>query len=244
MTLDIIKPQIFPKDKIEAGVVTKNKALNPPFGLSFSAADFIPESEVEKAHKLLAEYLQVKVSAMKFQHQIHGDDIQIIDFSTGYNESDGMITNLAGLALNVKLADCAGVLIYDTQNSAIGVFHSGWRGTKLNTAGKGIRKMSENYGSEPEKLLVYITPCASAEKYEAGREFKEYFPNSVLTAENGKYYFDNRKEIKNQLTNSGISESNIEISRHCTISNENLHSYRREGEKAGRMTAFIMMKRP
>ncbi|MCK5742328.1 MAG: polyphenol oxidase family protein, partial [Chlorobi bacterium] len=87
-------------------------------------------------------------------------------------------------------------------------------------------------------LKVYLSPCASVKKYETGQEFKEYFPDSVIQS-GEKYYFDNHKEIKNQLIQSGINADNIEVSDVCTISDTDYHSFRRDGNKSGRMSAFI-----
>jgi hypothetical protein len=53
------------------------------------------------------------------------------------------------------------------------------------------------------------------------------------------FLFDNVAEIKHQLLEAGLYEQNISISGLCTIRDERFHSYRRDGERAGRMVAFI-----
>ncbi|MGB9911954.1 MAG: polyphenol oxidase family protein, partial [Candidatus Kapaibacteriota bacterium] len=95
----------------------------------------------------------------------------------------------------------------------------------------------------PRNLLVYISPLASGKRYEVGEDVAKLFPLSTIPTPNGKYFFDNRKEIIYQLKETGVEEKNIEYSPLCTISNTNLHSYRRDKEKSGRMAAFIGLKK-
>ncbi len=91
-------------------------------------------------------------------------------------------------------------------------------------------------------MQIYISPAAGGNVYEIGEEVAKFFPRSIKPTTNGKYLFDNKHEIYLQLTDAGANSDNIEISQECTISNPNLHSYRRDKEKSGRMSAFISMK--
>lgn len=231
----------FPQE-INAGVTLRNLTEFPPFGFSISKTELIDEKQIEENRKSLSDYLGVDYSKMKFQKQVHSDFIRIIDENSETLESDGMITNVQGLVLNVSIADCAAILIYDKFNKVIAGIHSGWRGTKLNIAGKAIALMQENFGTQPSNLICYISACASGKNYEVGEEVAQFFPNSITKLNSGKYLFDNKNEIKNQLIQSGISENSLHISEICTIENENYHSFRRDKDKSGRMSAFISLK--
>jgi polyphenol oxidase len=242
--IDIIKPSIFPVDDIVSGVTLKNSQYFGGKGISFSnvGAKIYSNYEVEQSIEMLSNTIGIPQKSLKFQKQVHGLGIQIVDESTGLNLSDGLITNIRGLALAVKIADCAAVLVDDPVNKAIGAFHSGWKGTMLNIVKTGIEIMAIHYGTSPSDLLVYISPCASGKKYEVKWDVAQYFPDSIEQVSPDQYLFDNKKQIREQLTDIGVIESNIEISDICTISDMNYHSYRRDKENSGRMAAFIGMK--
>ena len=236
--IEITTPDIFENKKIISGVTRRNLRLFPEIGFNITSSEIISADEVIKHKQVLADNLSLPLEKCIFQKQVHGDRIDIITNNYQLIERDGMISNIKGIVLNINIADCCAVLFHDPVNEAVGAVHSGWRGTKLNISSKAIVMMKQEFGSTPKDIRVYLSPCASVAKYETGAEFKKYFPDSVIKSE-GKYYFDNYKEIKNQLIQAGINLDNIEISGICTISDTDYHSFRRDGNKSGRMSAFI-----
>jgi len=241
MSIKLLHPNIFPKDRIISGVTLKNQHLFPKTGLTFTPSPLCTKYEVANYKKMLAVEIGVDYNKLKFQHQIHSDIIRIIDQNSDESDSDGMITNEQGLILCVKIADCAAILVYDPTNQAIAAIHSGWRGTKQNIVAKAISKMSEQYGSRPEDIKVYLSPCSSGKKYEVGEEVAELFPRSIEPIGERKYLYDNLNEILLQLGECGILTENIETSGICTIENKEFHSYRRDRARSGRMCAYIGM---
>jgi YfiH family protein len=240
--LDLIKPSIFP-NVIAAGITKSNNEKFPPHGFSIFPGDIYTPEETEVYRELLASELNIKRSNIKLQKQVHGSDIIIAYKESPYIEplpfSDGMITNERRIALIAAVADCAAVMAYDPKNNAIGIFHSGWRGTKENISSKGIEMMDKTFQSNPQDILVYVSPCADGESYEVKEDVAQYFPDAVKKIDDGKYLLDIRKQIKSQMLEAGVPEKNMEISSECTITNKNLHSYRRDKQKSGRMAAFI-----
>ena len=235
-------PSIFDKDKIIAGVTHRNPDLFPGSGFSISNGQIYSDDEVKHQREYLAVYLATDPAGLKFQKQVHASHIRIIDKNSKEEESDGMITNQKGVILNITIADCCAILVHDPLKDAIGAFHSGWRGTRENIAKKGIDKMKKEYSSNPAELKIYLSPCASGDKYEVGEEVAEFFPDSVKYIGGGKYLLDIPKEVSNQLTEAGCKTENIEISGKCTISDQEYHSYRRDRERSGRMSAVIGMR--
>jgi YfiH family protein len=238
----ILENNIYKSYHLISGITQRNLEDFPPNGFSISNGKILNDDEVLKHRMFLADYLGVEFDKMKFQKQVHGNRIRIIEENSEIEDSDGMMTNIKGLLLNVTLADCCGILIYDPENDAIAALHSGWRGTQQNIAKKGIGMMKEIYNSDPEKILVYLSPCASGENYEVGEDVAKFFPNSVKQISVEKYLFDNHNEIKSQLFDAGVLYENIEISEICTISDINYHSFRRDKDKSGRMSCLIGMK--
>jgi len=240
--IDILTPNIFPKDKIISGVTKTNKQVFPDTGLSLSPPGILSIGEYNKHLKFFADSIGIPLENIKFQKQVHSDEITFIGQNTPVYEADSLITNDEGLLILVKIADCAGVLLYDKKKEVVAAVHSGWRGTRLNITGRTICEMEEKYSSERKDILAYISPSASVENYEVSEEFLEYFPEKVFQKREGKLYFDNKMMIKEQLIMADISIDNIEISDICTISDTDYHSFRRDGKKSGRMAAFICIR--
>ncbi|MBI5324750.1 MAG: peptidoglycan editing factor PgeF [Ignavibacteriae bacterium] len=250
---------IFNQTKIISGITKRNIINFSPYGFSISPAGVFGEEVASKGRKYFAEYLKKEYPSIKkliYQKQVHGVQIEIVnsDSIEGIEQErevrDGMICFEKGIVLCVSLADCAGVLIYDPVKGMIGAIHSGWKGSSQNIAGKSIEMLKKN-GSNPKDLQVWISPCASGKSYEVGYDVAKLFIDSgsvvplssasVKGESGGKYLFDNKKQIKNQLLSEGIKAENIEVSEICTIIDEDYHSYRRDKDKSGRMCAFIGM---
>jgi len=85
---------------------------------------------------------------------------------------DGLVTNLPGVVLTVRTADCIPVLIADRKRQAVGAFHAGWRGTFARIVEKGVGEMRAKFGSEPRDLLAAIGPGIHRCCYEVDEEMK------------------------------------------------------------------------
>ena len=241
---EILKPTIFPDDKIISGVTKRNTAIFGEKGFSISKGNVLSGQQVRTNREYLAHHLNIPYDNLIFQKQVHQSTIQIISEKTISDlESDGMITNKTGIVLNVIIADCCAVLMYDPVNNVVAALHSGWRGTKLNIVSKGIKLLESKFNTLAKNLLVYLSPCASGKNYEVGYDVAQYFPETAIRISSDKYLFDNQKQIILQLKQKGILGNNIETSDICTIENKDYHSYRRDKDISGRMSAFIGIKR-
>lgn len=241
-TIEFTRTAIFPP-QITAGVTLNNKAAFSPRGFSISAAEIYGAEKVEEMRSLLAETLSVAPADMIFQKQVHGDTVVIAgaDYSPG--ESDALITAEKGKVINVSIADCAAVLLYDKTNEVIAGIHSGWRGTMQSVTEKTIGLMREKFRTEAGGLIAYISPAACGDCYEVGWDVAQHFPDSVKRKNEDKYLFDNKMEISRRLLACGLSSANIQADPGCTMTDPTLHSYRRDGKNSGRMSAFIGMKK-
>lgn len=110
--------------------------------------------------------------------QIHSDRIHILrkpaDAKRSYT-GDGLITNVPGVLLSVRVADCVPVLLIDPENHAVGAFHAGWRGTARRIVEKGVGMMRIEYGSDPAKLRAAIGPSIHSCCYAVGDEVVDKF---------------------------------------------------------------------
>lgn len=237
--MEIITPRIFSYDTVIAGVTKKNELLFPETGFSISHGKTLNDAQVEQNRNYLASFLNIAPNALKCQKQVHGVDIQIVDEHTACGIHDGMISNTRGIVLCVCIADCCAVLLHDKATNSVAALHSGWRGTAQNITKKGIEMMQENFGTNPKDLMVYLSPCACGQCYEVGWDVAKFFPNSVVQIAEDKFLFDNHKQIVMQLNECGVENCNIGVAQECTIEDRSLHSFRRDGDKSGRMGAFI-----
>jgi YfiH family protein len=243
MMIDIIVPKIFDKNRIVSGVTKRNTVNFPPDGFTINNSNITDDDTVQFNRKLLAKELAYDISNMAFQKQTHSNIVRIIDANNQTIElSDGMITSKKNIIINISIADCTAVLMYDFKNEVICGVHSGWRGTQQNITKIAIDKLSSEFGTKPRDLLVYLSPSASGEKYEVNDDVAVHFPRSIKSISGTKFLFDNKREIVFQLLDCGVKLENIEISEYCTISNTDFHSYRRDADVSGRMSAFIGMK--
>jgi hypothetical protein len=152
--------------------------------------------------------------------QIHGDRIAFIGAAVGSDKEfagcDGLITNQHGIALGVYVADCCAVYIVDPKTPAIGLVHSGRKGTELGVAPNAIRQMVDRFGSDPANMIAQLSPCIHPPHYEV----------------------DFAAEIVRQCRALGMQE--IYDSGVCTACDlDRYYSYRAEKGKTGRMLALL-----
>ena len=153
-----------------------------------------------------------------------------------------MVSGDPDLVLCLSVADCCAALVLDPVRRVAGAFHAGWRGARELIVPEGLRSMLVWHGSCAADLLVYLSPCAGGDRYEVGPEVASLFPVSVRSIPGPRaprFYLDLRAEIRRQLVEAGVKPESIESSEVCTISDPRCHSHRRDGERSGRMAAFI-----
>ena len=129
---------------------------------------------------------------------------------------DGIITNQRGVALGIYVADCCAVYIVDPSTPAVGLVHSGRKGTELGVVTNAIKQMIDRFGSDPAHMMVQLSPCIRPPHYE----------------------IDFAAEIVRQCRPLGVRE--IHDSGVCTACDlDRYYSYRAEKGKTGRMLALI-----
>lgn len=180
-------------------------------------------------------------------NQVHSGNVTVISSPGLYKQTDALVTKTKGLFLIISVADCLPVMLYDKPNGVIANVHSGWRGTAAGIALNTIDKMRSEFNSNPGEIIVFLGPGIGKDKFEVGSEVAELFDEKYISipplfTEDGtnKYFIDLKSVVKDQLTNAGVSEQNIEIAPYCTFTEKDLlHSYRRDKDKSGRMFAVI-----
>lgn len=165
-----------------------------------------------------------------------------------YEDIDGLITNEPGIVLAAFFADCVPLLFVDPVHEAIGVSHSGWRGTVMRMGLKTVRAMQEAYGSRPEELVCAIGPSICQSCYEVGKEVADRFMEEFQGAGEelcapgveGKFQLNLWKANELVLEEAGIRREHLAVTNICTCCNPKLlFSHRASQGKRGNFGAFI-----
>ncbi len=211
---------------------------------------------VRENYEILCRKLNFDIESFAFSDQIHRDNILRVAhsdaafplFKQKIFNADALITDDRDLPLITFYADCVPLYFFDPVNEVIGLAHAGWRGTVMQIGPKVVKKMTEQFGTDPGKLLAAIGPSIGECCYEVGQDVYEIFLDKFKkytgwyrTNEN-KYMLNLRECNSLQLTEGGIKTDNIYVSNLCTSCNERyFYSYRRDG-KTGLHCAIIMLR--
>ncbi|HEV2045101.1 MAG TPA: polyphenol oxidase family protein [Chthoniobacterales bacterium] len=175
---------------------------------------------LDKVHREIRNSIGMGDWPLLTAEQIHGNKIAIVDLPVAGDKEfagcDGIITNQRKVALGIHVADCCAVYIVDPNTPAIGLVHSGKKGTELAVVSKAIQQMRERFRSNPADLTVQLSPCIRPPHYEID------FAAKIIEQCRG--------EGVKQINDSGI----------CTACHVDLYySYRAEKGKTGRMLALL-----
>jgi polyphenol oxidase len=189
--------------------------------------------------------------------QLHSDVVRRLDGPPDAKlEGDALLTNVPGLLLVIRTADCLPVLLIDEANRAVAAVHCGWRGTEKRILEKAVRAMGEAYGSKPEAMRAALGPCIGAACYEVGPEVREAFlragfPPPVLVKRGdlpelqvpglpGKYLLDLKAANIWLLGAMGFKKAHVyDVGPACTQCEPRLLSYRRHSADPRRMYNFV-----
>jgi YfiH family protein len=96
---------------------------------------------------------------------------------------DGLITRTPGILLAIQTADCLPIILVDTKQRAVGVFHAGWRGTVKRIVEKGVVEMRHWFGTLPKDIKAAIGPGIQGCCYDVGPEVRQQFESQFAYAE-------------------------------------------------------------
>lgn len=168
-----------------------------------------------------------------------------------YTDVDGLITNEPGVILSTFYADCVPLYFVDPVHKAIGLSHSGWRGTVGRMGQKTLEEMKSAFGTNPEDVIAAIGPSICQECYEISEDVAEHFYNEfkghekeiLINKGNGKYLLNLWKTNEIVMLEAGIKPEHLAVTNICTCCNEKLlFSHRASQGKRGNLGAFLMLK--
>lgn len=226
--------------------------------LSFTRGD--KKEAVEENFRRVAKALGTEYENFVFTDQTHTTNVRKVtraDAGKGivrerdYTDVDGLITNEPGLVLSTFYADCVPLYFVDPVHKAIGLSHSGWRGTVGRMGKATLEAMNREYGTNPKDVICAIGPSICQSCYEVSEdvavEFKEEFQGHeaeiLIDKGNGKYQLDLWKANEIVLTEAGVLREHLAVTNICTCCNPKLlFSHRASHGKRGNLGAFLSIK--
>ena len=192
-------------------------------------------------------------------HQVHDAKVAVIDRPDYTREElegyDAFVTNLRGVAIGVRTADCVPILIFDPVRQAVAAVHSGWKGTVLHIVQKAIYVMGQQFLSKAKDLRAVIGPSIGPDSFQVGEEVAEYFKNSGFpmdmvwsfrgqgdgTPMSGGHHIDLWGSNRYLLVQAGVKLANIQVCGIDTYTTPDFFSARREGVECGRIINSIKL---
>ncbi len=182
-----------------------SQGIYASLNLSFSRGD--DEEAVKTNYRRLAQALCVPYGSFVCADQTHTANVVRVGREhasvpepgkKGFTDVDGMVTNVPQVTLITFFADCVPLYFVDPVHRAIGLSHSGWRGTVGRIGRVTLETMKREFGTDPQDTVCAIGPSICRDCYEVGADVAEEFErefagrkNEILTAKgNGKYQLD------------------------------------------------------
>lgn len=210
---------------------------------------------VEENKRRIAAAIGVRPEDLTFTHQTHTTNVKVVeetDRGKRFPETDGMVTDVPGICLVTFYADCVPLYFVDPVRKAIGLSHSGWRGTVGRIGRETVETMTRQYGTDPADLVAAIGPSICQDCYEVSEdvieEFRRAFREELwgdlfYQKADGKYQLNLWKANEAVLVEAGIPQEQIAVTNLCTHCNPKiLFSHRSQGDRRGNLSAFLALK--
>lgn len=171
-------------------------------------------------HRQQAVEMSFSADKLCIAEQVHGAEVAVITEvpASPVPGTDGMVTNVPGLLLGIYVADCGAVFIVDRRTGALGLLHSGKKGSEGGITARALQLMAERFGSKPADLIVQLAPCIRPPAYE----------------------IDFAEQIRQNALDFGIPAAQVHDCGICTSSDlGRFYSYRVEKGRTGRMLALL-----
>jgi YfiH family protein len=189
--------------------------------------------------------------------QVHGSDLLVVrdpdDPRSESERCDALATNLKGLLLGVKTADCVPVILGDPRSGACAAVHAGWRGTLAEIVKRALVRMNEEFDTDPRDVRAAVGPAALGCCYEVGAEvvepFRAKFPDAdtlFKQTRDGHALVNLHEANRRQLVEAGVPPGRIHLLPLCTMCRPDLFfSYRQDRKlygRTGRLMSVIGMR--
>lgn len=219
----------------------------------FTSRDLVLREE-DHEWSAVAASMGVTREGLRLVKQVHG--IHAVAARRGATavwdrpQADIVVSDDPSVAIGVRVADCAPVLLFDPVANVAGAVHAGWRGAAANAAAAAVHALQKEFGSKPGNVIAAIGPCLGRCCGEVGPEVVEAFrAGGAERASIGAWFspgtgdrsmLDLERANRDQLERAGVNPETIYASGLCTKTHhDRLHSYRAELNAAGRLLGAV-----
>ena len=259
----------------EAPVVLRSKLLTCPHGfstrlggvsigiyesLNLGRLDTLgdePDSVTENWRRF-GEAVGIDTSRFVHGRQVHGSMVRIAAREDAHGiadpsciEADGYVTDIPGLPLAVFIADCAPLLMEDSEAGVIAAVHCGWKPVAADIIARAVEAMV-SLGARPDRIAAAIGPCIRRCCFQTGPEVPEALDRMLETGAEGlyepdesapgKYRTDLPGAVARRLTKLGVLPEHIDDLGVCTMCDpRRFWSHRRLGLRRGSQAGIIML---
>lgn len=255
-------PQIDACGLVRHGFTTRlggvSEGIWSSMNLSFTRGD--KAEHVQENYRRIADAVGFPVEKIVCSDQTHTTNVEAVTAGRcgegvlrprTWSDVDGMVTNVPGVVLATFYADCVPLYFVDPVHRAVGLSHSGWRGTVGQIGAVTLRKMHDEYGTDPADVLAAVGPSICQDCYEVSADVAEAFEREfsgheeeILTDKgNGKYQLDLWRANAIVLSEAGILQEHLSVTDICTCCNPRLlFSHRASRGKRGNLGAFLSLR--
>jgi uncharacterized protein, YfiH family len=253
-------PSLERLDMVRHGFSTRlggvSQGIYASMNLSFSRGD--ERGAVLENYRRIADAIGFDLECIVTSDQTHTANVRVVteaDKGCGltrarpYQDVDGMITNVPGLMLATFYADCVPLYLVDPVKKAVGLSHSGWKGTVGKIGLATVQAMEREYGTDPKDLAAAVGPSICQECYEVSEdvigEFERTFSRDLwdklfYRKPDGKYQLDLWEANRQVFIEAGVDAAQITLPGICTCCNPQfLFSHRASKGKRGNLGAFL-----
>ena len=193
------------------------------------------------APETLREFLRGRgrdVLAVHRVDQVHSAMVVRADQSPC--SADALVGSAAGEAVRVVTADCVPILLANADGSRYAAVHAGWKGTLARIVESAAAMVA---GRDVSGITAYvgpaIGPCCYTVDGERLAAFDREFPG-WLPQGGSAPTLDLQSINARMLERAGVPRDAIHVEERCTACSLGLCcSYRRDGERAGRMASLV-----
>ncbi len=228
--------------------------------LSFTLGD--SDETVRANMRLFCMYAGVSYDGLVGSPQFHSPTVRRVDMSNAHegidrenvSSSDGFVTDVPGVSLIVRMADCTPILFFGEKNDGspvVAAVHAGWRGTVSGIGANAACEMKK-LGAASESIKAAIGQCIHSCHFEVKEDFRQsvseirgedFAARHIKQTPDGRMFADMVSMNVEILLEAGLSRENIDVSECCTVCDPKaFHSHRATGGKRGTMGALIGIK--
>ncbi|NLX58095.1 MAG: peptidoglycan editing factor PgeF [Phycisphaerae bacterium] len=211
-----------------------------------------------KDRRRLADAVGVEPGRLVFMQQVHGGQVAAVDASRAgaglhcrgdaVAAADAMTTTSAAVALVALSADCPLVALWDARARTVAVAHAGWRGLAAGVLPHTVAALV-GLGADAGRMAAAVGPAIGPCCYEVGRDVADellaagaVLPEHVLPR-GTSLHLDLPGAVRHQLLAAGLAADRIDVEPSCTMCSPGvLHSYRRDGRRAGRQAMVVRLQ--